>query len=396
MMCYYKIAMADLCRQQIYIYPIKSLRPVSVESAAIGRYGFVNDRVFMLLKVHRDAETFDIVRFENMHISHFPKMGLFLTSLEAEDGPDFIRPSKIVVRYTQPKSTSLEEPSREDANDHISIPLQPATQSLKNIQIDMHKSPTPAYNMGAYYNDWFSSRFCHEVILAFVGSHSRAVLGNLSPNAARAIPAPQSTTSSLFNSLSWIIPSPKPAAAEDEDNSRIAFQDCAHFLVVTTESLADVSARLPDGQTMDVTKFRPNIVLSGSNGGAWAEDYWGELAIGDDIVVPLTANCVRCQSINVNYATGAPGTDESGTVLKKLQKDRRVDAGAKYSPCFGRYGFRSKDDIGKSVSVGMKVAVTRVNEERTKFGMSLPVIIFELWVIILTVTATEWPGLSSS
>lgn len=395
-MCYYKIAVADLCRQQIYIYPVKGLRPVSVESAAIGRYGFVNDRVFMLLKVHRDSETSEIVRFKNMHISHFAKMGLFLTSLEAEDGPDFIRPSKIVVRYTQPKSTSLEEPNREDANDHISIPLQPAIQSLKNIQINMHKSPTPAYNMGAYYNDWFSSRFGHEVILAFVGSSSRAVLGNLSPNAARAIPASQSTTSSLFNSLSWIIPSSKPAAAEGEDDSRIAFQDFAHFLVVTTESLADVSARLPDGQTMDVTKFRPNIVLSGSNGGAWAEDYWGELAIADNIVVPLTANCVRCQSINVDYATGAPGTDESGTVLKKLQKDRRVDAGAKYSPCFGRYGFRSKDDIGKSVSVGMKVAVTRVNEERTKFGTSLPVIIFQLWVIILTVAATEWPGLSSS
>lgn len=127
---------------------------------------------------------------------------------------------------------------------------------------------------------------------------------------------------------------------------------------------------------MDVRKFRPNIVLSGSKGGAWAEDYWGELAIADDIVVSLTANCVRCQSINIDYSTGAPGTDESGTVLKKLQKDRRVDAGAKYSPCFGRYGFRRKDDVGKPVSVGMRVAVTKVNEERTKFGEFIPCVNF--------------------
>lgn len=324
----------------------------------------------MLLKVHRDPETSDIVRFENMHVSHFPKMTLFLTSLETEDGPDFVQPSKIVVTYTPPRSTCQEEPSRKDAKDHISIPLQPATQSLEKIQIDMHHSPTPAYNMGAYYNDWFSAHLGHEVILAFVGSNSRAVLGNLSPNAVRANPTPQPATSSLFNTLSWIIPSFKPAPVEDEDDSRIAFQDCAHFLVVTTESLADVSARLPAGQTMDVTKFRPNIVLSGAEGGAWAEDYWGELAIVDDVVVQLTANCVRCQSINIDYATGAPGTDESGTVLKKLQKDRRVDAGFKYSPCFGRYGFRRKDDVGKLVSVGMEVAVTKVNEERTKFGKS--------------------------
>jgi uncharacterized protein YcbX len=378
MVRYYKIASADPCRQQIYIYPVKSLRPVSVESAAIGRYGFVNDRIFMLLKVHRDPETSEIVRFENMHISRFPKMALFLTSLETEDGPDYIRPSKIVVTYTPPTATSLEEPSRKDANDHIGIPLQPATPSLEKVQIVMHNSPTPAYNMGAYYNDWFSNRFGHEVILAFVGSNSRAVLGNLSPNVPRSIPAPQSTTSSLFSSLSWIIPSLKPAAAEDEDDSRLAFQDCAHFLVVTTESLADVSARLPAGHVMDVTKFRPNIVLSGANGGAWAEDYWGELAITDDIVVQLTANCVRCQSINVDYATGAPGTDESGTVLKKLQKDRRVDSGVKYSPCFGRYGFRRKDDVGKRVSVGMRVAVTKMNEERTKFGKSLPAAISDI------------------
>jgi uncharacterized protein YcbX len=323
----------------------------------------------MFLKVHRDPETSDIARLENMHVSNFPKMTLFLTSLETEDGPDFIQPSKIVVTYTPPKSISPEEPSRNDANNQISIPLQPATQSLEKIQIDMHNSPTQAYNMGTYYNDWFSIRLDHEVILAFVGSNSRAVLGNLSPNTARVIPAPQSLTSSLFSSLSWIISSSKPAPAEDEDDSRIAFQDCAHFLVVTTESLADVSARLPPGQTMDVTKFRPNIVLSGAKD-AWTEDYWGELAIADDTVVSLTANCVRCQSINIDYATGAPGTDESGRVLKKLQKDRRVDAGAKYSPCFGRYGFRRKDDVGKLVSVGMKVTVTKVNEERTKFGKS--------------------------
>jgi len=366
---------ADMCHEQIYIYPVKSLRPVSVERASIGRYGFVNDRVFMLLKVHRDPETSDVTRLENMHISDFPKMSLFLTSIEAKDGPNSSHLSKVVVTYTPPRPTSLEQLSHGAANDQISIPLQPATQPLENIQVEMHKSPTTAYNMGSSYNDWFSARFGYEVILAFVGSNSRAVLGNLSPNAAGTLPTPQSTTSSLFGSLRSMIPLPKPTTAGSKDDSRIAFQDCAHFLVVTTESLADVSARLPDGQTMDVTKFRPNIVLSGAEGGAWVEDYWGELTIADDILVPLTANCVRCQSINVDYATGAPGTDESGAVLKKLQKDRRVDAGAKYNPCFGRYGFRHKDDVGKLVSVGMKVAVTKVNEERTKFGTSFSMII---------------------
>lgn len=89
-----QIASADLCRQQIYIHPVKSLRPVSVESTAIGRYGFVNERIFVLLKVQRDPETLDTVRFENMHVFHFPKMALFLTSLETKDGQDFIDQAK--------------------------------------------------------------------------------------------------------------------------------------------------------------------------------------------------------------------------------------------------------------------------------------------------------------
>jgi uncharacterized protein YcbX len=346
----------------------------------------------MLLKVHRDPETFDVTRLQNMHISDFPKMALFLTSLEADDGLNSSHPNRIAVTYTSPKSPSPEQPSHGSGNDQISIPLHPVTQALESIQIEMHRSPTTAYNMGAPYNDWFSTRFGYEVIVAFVGTNSRAVLGNLSPNAAGALPTPQSTTSFLFSSLRSMIPLSRATATDDKDESRIAFQDCAHFLVVTTESLADVSARLPDGQTMDVTKFRPNIVLSGATGGAWAEDYWGELTIEEDIVIPLTANCVRCHSINVDYATGAPGTDESGTVLKKLQKDRRVDAGAKYNPCFGRYGFRHKDDIGKNVSVGMKVAVTKMNEERTKFGTPYSMLAL-VRINMLTLAMTEWPGL---
>lgn len=338
----------------------------------IGRYGIVHDRIFMLLKVHRNSKTSEVDRLENMHIAYFPKMALFLTSLKAENGPDSSHPTTVVVTYTPPKSISPEEPSPTTDDDKISFPLQPATESLETIQVDMHKSPTPAYNMGAPYNDWFSSRFGHEVILSFVGSNSRAVLGNLSPNAANSVSAPQSATSSLFSTLRSLIPSPKAATSNEED-PRIGFQDCAHFLFVTEESLADVSARLPADKPMDVTKFRPNIVLSGAKGGAWAEDYWGELSIADtdgDIVVALTANCVRCQSINVDYSTGAPGIDETGSVLKKLQKDRRVDAGAKYSPCFGRYGFARKGDVGRRVSVGMKVDVSKVNGERTKFGGS--------------------------
>ena len=111
-------------------------------------------------------------------------------------------------------------------------------------------------------------------------------------------------------------------------------------------------------------RFRPNIVVSGA-ACAWDEDFWAELAIvpatGDaSAVLNLTSNCVRCPSLNVNYQTGK-GT---GTVLKSLQKDRKVDMGHKWSPVFGRYGFLEGRE-GVRVSVGDEIEVARRTEERT-------------------------------
>ena len=178
----------------------------------------------------------------------------------------------------------------------------------------------------------------------------------------------------------------------------ITFADMAPYLVVTEESLHDVSARLAEGVEMDVTKFRPNIVLSGS-AEPWEEDFWGGLKIiaqddngaacddGDDedvqrndriIELALTSNCARCQSINVDYETGKHGTGEAGSVLKKLMRDRRVDNGMKYSPVFGRYAFLPPTSTfgqlperaagRKKISVGDEVLVSKRNESRTIIG----------------------------
>jgi uncharacterized protein YcbX len=118
---------------------------------------------------------------------------------------------------------------------------------------------------------------------------------------------------------------------------------------------------------LDITKFRPNIVISGSEE-EFAEDYWAELATGDKLKIVLTANCSRCTSLNVDYATGKFGASESGKILKKLQADRRVDPGAKYSPIFGRYGFLDKMPVGSSLKVGDEVTVVKRNAERSRFG----------------------------
>lgn len=160
---------------------------------------------------------------------------------------------------------------------------------------------------------------------------------------------------------------------------RITFADCAPYLVISETSVDNVSARLSDGEGMDRTKFRPNIVVSGAET-AFEEDFWTALGIGSHGArLLLTGNCVRCQSLNVDFRTGKMGTGEAGGVFKKLMKDRRVDRGARFSPVFGRYSFLDRGAAGEAIRVGDEVEVLARGEERTVTG---ELISFSLWTCV--------------
>ena len=158
---------------------------------------------------------------------------------------------------------------------------------------------------------------------------------------------------------------------EGEERYNIGFADVAPYLVASTASWKNVKERLKgeESDRLDMARFRPNIVVGGVEE-AWAEDYWGAMSIHPssdsaategDLMIQLTANCVRCTSLNADYRTGK-GSDN---VLKSLMGDRRVDRAFRWSPCFGRYGFIDSQKPNAKVNVGDKVQVTKKNEERT-------------------------------
>jgi len=322
---------------EIYVYPIKSLRGFSLPSATITKQGFSLDRRYMLLKVHNDEQP---RRLENMQVSKIPSMCLFHTSIH--DGI-------LTVTYHAPGRAPNASLSS------IDIPLQPSScQALDVLKVEMYGSPTPAYDMGSTYNTWFTTHFGFPVALAYIGGNARPVLGNL-------VPTPPKTPLASIPVLSrFLLGTP---------SASIAFNDVAPFLVVTRESCAEVTTRLPAGEEMDITKFRANIILSGSPA-PYDEDFWGSLRFGDsEVTILLTANCGRCVSLNVDYQTGLSGTGNGGKgeVLKLLMKDRRVDLGSKWSPVFGRYGFVRKEEAGKVLRVGDGVVVGERLRERSKF-----------------------------
>ncbi|RDW77549.1 hypothetical protein BP6252_05602 [Coleophoma cylindrospora] len=306
-------------------------------------------------------------------------MALFGTFLETTPKITGSKGSSLIITFIPPQSDKDPKLEWTGSPDQIRFPVQPDTEKKAVVDVNLHGSPTKAYDMGSDINNWFSERFGYEVMLVHIGKeNSRAVFGSLAPSNPEA--AHQSLRMRLSAMVSLFVPRFRP------EGERLAFNDLGQYLVVTQSSTDEVSSRFASGIAMDVTKFRPNIVLSGPVP-AFDEDFWAELTItpssqhsstrnpkARNVKMQLTGNCFRCQSITVDYKTGQTAADESGLVWKKLNKDRRVDKGAKWSPVFGRYGFCARSDVGVTLSVGDEVKVTRRNVERTIF---------------------DWPGLTT-
>ena len=304
-------------------------------------------------------------RLKRMTVTFFSEVALFHQRIDSGEDDD----------NTTRMLTVMYRPSEREKYTDITIPLEPSTADLEMVDVELHQSPTKAYNMGERCNSWFSSCFGWEVMLLYLGPHLRPVLGNLSPN---AISNKKIGSKAWFPSITQNLPTFLGISSTDKEG--LTFADVAPYLVVTEESLNDVSSRLPDGVNMDITKFRPNIVLSGATK-AYDEDFWGGLTFSkrsthggeqESFDLVLTQNCARCVSINIDYETGKYGTGRDGTMLKMLSKDRRVDKGTKYSPIFGRYGFLKASGLpNPTIRIGDEVKISKLNAERTKFGQYL-------------------------
>lgn len=358
--------------EKLYVYPIKSFRGVDLDTAVLTKHGFLFDRQFSLLQViDENGEK----TFKNMSVANYNEMVRFFPEiLIPEDGDA----SKGTIALTF-------KPIKGGKDTTLDIPLEPDTSNLEVIDMLMHKSPTKAWKMDQKYNDWLSDCFGYDVVLAYIGDNKREVRmssyghGKESGNANSWL----SSISSMASKASEMVMGNKAPS--------IRFSDVAPYLIVSSKSMDDVHRRLPEGEQFDITKFRPNVIVSGAEK-PWEEDFWAEITIGGEAKIECDHNCGRCRSINIDYDTGAQGTGEAGKMLKMLSSDRRVDKGTKWSPIFGRYSFLHPDSDGKAINVGDEVVVSRRNEEHTAFGMFKDVL-DELHSIANA--RLDWKGLST-
>lgn len=105
-----------------------------------------------------------------------------------------------------------------------------------------------------------------------------------------------------------------PAYASAAD--RVGFADGFPFLLVSESSLAHVCRTL--GRDIAVRRFRPNIVIAGSE--AFAEDRWRRIRIGG-VEFDVAKPCSRCVIPAIDPDTG----EKQREVLLGLRQYRRED-----------------------------------------------------------------------
>ncbi|KOX64874.1 molybdenum cofactor sulfurase [Pseudomonas psychrophila] len=132
-------------------------------------------------------------------------------------------------------------------------------------------------------------------------------------------------------------------AGYGRDDDKVAFADGYPLLLIGQASLDDISHKV--GRPLDMLRFRPNLVIEGSE--AFAEDGWKRIRIGD-VEFRLVKSCSRCILTTIDPYTGI--RDEQREPLATLMTYRKQDDGI-------MFGQNLVNDGSGVLEVGMPVTI---------------------------------------
>lgn len=133
------------------------------------------------------------------------------------------------------------------------------------------------------------------------------------------------------------------AAGYGKDDDQVAFADGFPLLLIGQASLDDLASRV--GRPLEMLRFRPNLVVEGSE--AFAEDNWKRVRIGD-VEFRVVKPCSRCILTTIDPQTGERSPDREP--LATLQKYRAREDGAMFGQNL------VNDGVGQ-LQVGMPVTI---------------------------------------
>ncbi|MEH6626249.1 MAG: MOSC domain-containing protein [Motiliproteus sp.] len=236
---------------ELFFYPLKSARGLSIDQAQLDRFGICQDRRWMLVD---DSGVFVTQR-------KTPRLALVDVLLEENN-------------LTLSVAAALQ--------DYPTLRLTTPTADSHQRRVQVWNDCCDALDAGNEAADWFSGFLRTSVRLVYM---------------------PDSTQRQV--DLEYA-----------KEGDVVSFADGFPLLLTTQASLDDLNQRLL--HTIDISRFRPNVVASGS--APFAEDQWRKIRIGG-VYFQVAKPCERCIMTTVDRHTGTKGKEPLAT----LSKFRRIN-----------------------------------------------------------------------
>jgi uncharacterized protein YcbX len=145
--------------------------------------------------------------------------------------------------------------------------------------------------------------------------------------------------------LAWLDDPRRRTVAEDHggvDGDSLTLADAAPLLLATTASLRQLNDWIPDGQSVGMARFRPNVVIDDVPE-PFEEDRWRTIGIGT-ASFRTTEICGRCVLTTVDPQTLQGGKEPLRTLARFRQWDHKTWFGIRLVPVT-RSVIRLGDDV---------------------------------------------------
>ena len=303
----------------LFVHPVKSFQPVSVDLAALDERGLVGDRRFMLvvplaLPIYKDAFDPDEATHRFLAQRHCP----ILATIKAELVDD-----KLIL-------TSAQCPG-ETVTVHTKASSTNAQKNLATIWNDK----VTTLDMGDQ-----AAAFCQAIV------DQDEQLPEEMKGGVRLVmhdPADQRVTDPKYT----------PASAHSWWGSRpsISVTDGYPILLVNQASLDELNSRLrkKEKTPIEMSRFRPNIVVNGAK--PFDEDNWKVVSI-DGVIFHVVKGCPRCKQTCTDQRTGKVYEEPLETLA-----DFRATGPKKEDLYFGQNAIHAMGSIGKTIKVGATAKV---------------------------------------